>query len=54
VTYNCRNTLEALRTTSIWCPSFESYVDNLVRYIKDARAARRRHLDEDIVDPLDI
>jgi thioester reductase-like protein len=52
VYYNCRNTLEALRHTEIWCPSFETYVDNLVRYVKDVRAARRRRLDEEIVDPL--
>jgi hypothetical protein len=53
VYYNCRNTLEALRDTTVWCPPFESYVDNLVRYVKDVRAARRRRLDEEITDPLD-
>jgi thioester reductase-like protein len=53
VYYNCRNTLEVLRRSEIWCPPFESYVDNLVRYVKDARAARRRRLDDEIVDPLD-
>lgn len=53
VFYNCRNTLEALRHLDIWCPPFESYVDNLVRYVKDVRAARRRRMNEDIADPLD-
>jgi thioester reductase-like protein len=53
VTYNCRNTLEALRKTDVWCPPFESYVDNLVRYVREVRAARRRRLDDDITDPLD-
>jgi len=53
VTYNCRNTLEALRHTDIWCPSFEGYVDNLVRYVRDVRAARRRHLTDAVSDPLD-
>lgn len=53
VYYNCRNTLEALRSTEVWCPPFESYVDNLVRYVKDVRAARRRSLDDDVTDPLD-
>ena len=53
VVYNCRNTLEALRTTDIWCPPFESYVDNLVRYVKDARAIHRRRLDDEVTDPLD-
>jgi thioester reductase-like protein len=53
VYYNCRNTLEALRGTDVWCPAFERYVDNLVRYVKDVRAARRRRLDEDVADPFD-
>ncbi len=52
VYYNSRNTLEALRKSDVWCPPFETYVDNLVRYVKDVRAARRRHLDDDIQDPL--
>jgi nucleoside-diphosphate-sugar epimerase len=53
VTYNCRNTLEALHKTNIWCPPFESYVDNLVRFVKDTRAARRSRYDDDMSDPLD-
>ncbi len=53
VFYNCRNTLDALRQTDVWCPPFESYVDNLVRYVKDVRAARRRRQDEEVADPLD-
>jgi thioester reductase-like protein len=53
VFYNCRNTLDALRHTPIWCPPLESYVDNLVRYVKDVRAARRRRIDEEAPDPLD-
>ncbi len=53
VVYNCRNTMEALRMTDVWCPPFESYVDNLVRYVKDARAIRRRRIDDEIIDPLD-
>jgi nucleoside-diphosphate-sugar epimerase len=53
VYYNCRNALDALRQTDVWCPPFDSYVDNLVRYVKDVRAARRRRIDEEISDPLD-
>lgn len=53
VYYNCRNTLEAMRQLEIWCPPFETYVDNLVRYVKDVRAARRRRVDEEVQDPLD-
>ena len=51
VSYNCRNTLELLRRTDIWCPPFEGYVDNLVRFVKDVQAAHRRG-DEEISDPL--
>jgi thioester reductase-like protein len=51
VYYNCRNTLEALRSSDLWCPPFESYVDNLVRFVRETQARRRR--DDDVVDPLD-
>ena len=53
VIYNCRNTLDALRHTDIWCPPFENYVDNLVRHVKDVRAAHRRSQDDEMSDPLD-
>lgn len=52
VFYNPRNTLEALRGTGVWCPPFERYVDNLVRFVKDSHAARRRG-EDDGLDPLD-
>jgi thioester reductase-like protein len=52
VSYSCRNTLEALRKTEIWCPPFEQYVDNLVRFVKDAQLAYRRR-EEDVSDPLE-
>lgn len=35
VFYNARNTLKALRMTNIECPPFESYVDHIIRHIKD-------------------
>ena len=47
-----RDTLELLRGSDVWCPSFDSYVDGLVRYVKDVQMARRRG-DDDIADPLD-
>lgn len=50
VLYNARNTLEALRGTRIWCPPFDSYVDNLVRFVKQAQKSRRQ--DDDTIDPL--
>ncbi|MBW2734403.1 MAG: SDR family oxidoreductase [Deltaproteobacteria bacterium] len=52
VFYNPRNTLEALRGSGVWCPPFERYVDNLVRFVKDSQAARRRG-EEETLDPLD-
>lgn len=52
VFYSCRNTLELLRTTDVWCPPFESYVDNLVRFVKDVQLAYRRR-DDDVHDPLE-
>lgn len=53
VIYNCRNSMNALRHTDVWCPPFDSYVDNLVRYVKDVRATRRRTMDDQLVDPLE-
>ena len=52
VFYNCRNTLEALRGTDVWCPPFDRYVDNVVRYLRDRQASRRRQ-DDDVLDPLE-
>ncbi len=33
--YNSRNTLAALEGTGIRCPHFESYVENLMQYVRD-------------------
>ncbi|MFH1130406.1 MAG: SDR family oxidoreductase [Pseudomonadota bacterium] len=52
VYYNCRNTLDALRHTDIWCPPFERYADNLLQFAKVMQVAHRRS-DEEAVDPLD-
>jgi thioester reductase-like protein len=40
--YSCRNTLEVLDGTGVSCPAFESYVDVLIRYVKEYLAARKR------------
>ncbi len=53
VIYNCRNTLNALRHTDVWCPPFDNYIDNLVRYVKEVRAAKRRSIDDQSSDPLE-
>lgn len=52
VFYDCRHTQELLAGTGIHCPAFDSYVDNLVRYVKDVYAARKESR-EDEQDPLD-
>jgi nucleoside-diphosphate-sugar epimerase len=51
--YNPRNTLELLRGSDVWCPPFESYVDNLIRFVKDVHAARKARLEEEVFDPFD-
>lgn len=33
--YNSKNTMATLEGTGVHCPSFDSYVDNLVRYARD-------------------
>ena len=53
VFYNSRNLTDALRRTDVWCPPFDSYVDNLVRHVKNVRAERRRTRDVQSSDPLD-
>ncbi|HKA88270.1 MAG TPA: SDR family oxidoreductase [Haliangiales bacterium] len=53
VFYNCRNALGLLEGTGIRCPSFESYVDALIRYVRDVHAERRRKLEDDVFDPFD-
>lgn len=50
VFYNCRNMLDALRHTDVWCPSFESYVDHLVRFARERLERSRR---DDERDPLE-
>lgn len=51
VYYNARNTLEALRGSEVWCPPFERYVDNVVRFLRDTQGGGRG--DDEILDPLD-
>lgn len=53
VVYNCRNTLALLEGTGIRCPSFDTYVDPLVRYVRDVHDARRQKLEEEALDPFE-
>ncbi|HEY6558136.1 MAG TPA: SDR family oxidoreductase [Polyangiaceae bacterium] len=53
VRYDTRNTEEALRGTGLVCPPFESYVDELVAFVKRRVQERRDRGDEaEIEDPL--
>jgi thioester reductase-like protein len=52
--YNCRTTLELLDGTGVRCPSFDRYAGNLVAYVREVQAEKRRRHDDDVaVDPLD-
>ncbi len=55
VLYHQKNALELLGDAGITCPSFESYVGNLVRFVLEAHAQRRRRpgtVEEETHDPL--
>jgi thioester reductase-like protein len=53
VRYDTRNTEEALRGTGIACPPFESYVDELVAYVKRrVQQQRVRSEEAEVEDPL--
>ena len=54
--YNCRHTL-ALLSGDPWhvrCPPFDSYVDPLVRYVREVQARKKQARDEEAADPLDM
>ena len=48
--YNHQNSDRLLLPRGITCPSFDSYLDRLIEYVKATVAARRRR--EDDSDPL--
>jgi thioester reductase-like protein len=50
--YNCRHTL-ALLDGNVRCPPFDTYVDNLVRYVREVQAQRRQRLEDEAADPFD-
>src|SRR5207249_2271200 len=39
--FNCRNTLSHLDGSGIACPPFDSYVDKLVHYVREAQASHK-------------
>ena len=51
--YNCRHTAALLAGTGIACPPFDTYVDHLIAYLREAHAARRRKLEDEVFDPFE-
>ena len=51
--YNARQTIALLKGTGIECPPFDSYVDNLIRYVREVHAARRQKLEDEVFDPFE-
>jgi thioester reductase-like protein len=54
VVWDDRNTRELLEGTDIKCPPFESYVDTMVRYVRDQQAARRARKTEEHLADLEL
>lgn len=53
VFYNSHNAQSLLAETGVECPSFDSYVDALVRYVREVHEARRAKLEDEVFDPFD-
>ncbi len=51
--YNCRHATALLRDAGVTCPAFDTYVDNLVRYVREVHAARRQKLEDEVFDPFE-
>ena len=52
VLYNASNTAHLLAGTDIVCPRFDTYVDALVKYVKDALREERLTIDRKVADSL--
>jgi thioester reductase-like protein len=39
--YNCKNTLQHLKDTGIECPPFDTYVDQLVKFLRESQDLRK-------------
>lgn len=54
VLYNCRHAMAFLAEHGVACPPFDTYVDNLVRFVRASYEERRhRAAPEEVADPLD-
>lgn len=53
VLYNCRNALALLSDTDIRCPSFDTYADKVVQFVREVHAARKQKIEDEVFDPFD-
>jgi len=53
VFYNQRNTQELLGASGLACPSVESYLHNLVRYVREMHATKKKQIEDETFDPFD-
>jgi len=53
VYYNARNSAALLDDTGLRCPPFDSYVDRLVRFVREVHDAQRTKLEDEVFDPFD-
>lgn len=51
--YNSRHAADLLEDSGIRCPRFDSYVENLVQFVRGVHAARRQKLEDEVFDPFD-
>jgi dephospho-CoA kinase len=53
VFYNQRNTQELLGASGLTCPPVESYLHNLVRYVREMHATKKKQIEDETFDPFD-
>lgn len=53
VFYNCRSTMQLLADTGVRCPPFDAYVDQVVKFVREAHAAKNKPIDDEVFDPFD-
>ena len=51
--YNCRGTLALLEDTGVRCPTFDTYAERLVTFVRGVHAASRQKLEDEVFDPFD-
>ena len=51
--YNSRHTMALLDGTSVRCPPFDTYVGNLVRYVREVHAQKKQRIEDETIDPFD-